>query len=127
MMSRRGLGMGRQETLEVEQDQEVMICTKCGQNIVGKALKVITAHTSNSLFKPLTVTVYIHCQAGDTYWHEAHFTCSECGLRLRDSKVFQKDGLLYCEMDYKKRFVPRCAACSGFILSVGGPGQETLI
>ena len=58
-------------------------------------------------------------QAGDTYWHESHFTCSECGLRLRDSKVFQKDGLLYCEMDYKKMFVPRCAACSGFILTVG--------
>ena len=58
-------------------------------------------------------------QAGDTYWHESHFTCSECGLRLRDSKVFQKDGLLYCEMDYKKMFVPRCAACSGFILNVG--------
>ena len=52
------------------------------------------------------------------YWHESHFTCSECGVRLRDAKVFQKDGLLYCEVDYKKRFVPRCAACSGFILSV---------
>ena len=65
-------------------------------------------------------------QAGDTYWHESHFTCSECGLRLRDSKVFQKDGLLYCEMDYKKMFVPRCAACSGFILNVGISSLTTL-
>merc|ERR1719210_2406417 len=83
-MNRRGLGVGRQETLDMEQNQEEMICTKCGEHILGKAMK-----------------------AGDTYWHESHFTCSECGVRLRDAKVFQKDGLLYCEMDYKKKFVPR--------------------
>ena len=58
------------------------------------------------------------CQAGESYWHETHFTCSDCGIRLKDTKVFQKEGLLFCEVDYKKRFVPRCAACSGFILSV---------
>ena len=134
-MSKRGLGLGRQETLEVEQNQEEMICTKCGSPILGKAMKVslelsisltliclnLSPHTShlnrvlpNCLLRfssPLTG------QAGETYWHESHFTCSECGLRLRDSKVFQKDGLLYCEMDYKKMFVPRCAACSGFILT----------
>ena len=39
--------------------------------------------------------------------------------------MFQKDGgLLFCEVDYKKRFVPRCAACSGFILSVSQPSVQ---
>eukprot|EP00092_Neocalanus_flemingeri_P027310 GFUD01029621.1.p1 GENE.GFUD01029621.1~~GFUD01029621.1.p1 ORF type:complete len:187 (+),score=44.70 GFUD01029621.1:118-678(+) len=76
------------------QQGETMVCTKCGENIVGKAMK-----------------------AGDKYWHESHFLCSDCGVRLRDTKVFQKDGALFCDHDYKKRFVPRCASCSGFILS----------
>ena len=39
-MSKRGLGLGRQETLDVEQNQDVMICTKCGEHILGKAMKV---------------------------------------------------------------------------------------
>ena len=39
-MSKRGLGLGRQETLEVEQNQEEMICTKCEEPILGKAMKV---------------------------------------------------------------------------------------
>ena len=42
-MNRRGLGVGRQETLDMEQDQEEMICTKCGEHIVGKAMKVNSA------------------------------------------------------------------------------------
>ena len=39
-MSKRGLGLERQETLEVEQNQEEMICTKCEEPILGKAMKV---------------------------------------------------------------------------------------
>ena len=26
-------------------------------------------------------------QAGDRYWHERCFTCSDCGIRLRDTKM----------------------------------------
>ena len=33
-------------------------------------------------------------------------------------QVWQKEGRLYCDSDYKKKFVPRCADCSGFILGV---------
>ena len=33
-------------------------------------------------------------------------------------QVWQKEGRLYCDADYKKKFVPRCADCSGFILGV---------
>ena len=32
--------------------------------------------------------------------------------------MWQKEGRLYCDADYKKKFVPRCADCSGFILGV---------
>ena len=35
-----------------------------------------------------------------------------------NTSVFQKNGSLYCETDYKKNFVPRCAFCSGFIMKV---------
>ena len=35
-----------------------------------------------------------------------------------NTTVFQKNGELYCETDYKKNFVPRCAFCSGFIMKV---------
>ena len=34
------------------------------------------------------------------------------------NQVWQKEGRLYCDSDYKKKFVPRCADCSGFILGV---------
>ena len=39
-------------------------------------------------------------------------------FRLKDAKVYQKDGQLFCESDYKRKFVPRCGFCSGFILDV---------
>ena len=51
MMSKRGLGLGRQETLDVEQNQELMICTKCDEQILGKAMKV-SLELSINLFKP---------------------------------------------------------------------------
>ena len=50
MMSKRGLGLGRQETLDVEQNQELMICTKCDEQILGKAMKV-SLELSINLFK----------------------------------------------------------------------------
>ncbi|TRY79206.1 hypothetical protein TCAL_01994 [Tigriopus californicus] len=72
---------------------EDMFCSKCNESIKsGKALK-----------------------AGNKVWHDHHFVCSICGLPLKDEKVYQKDGKLYCDGDYKKRFVPRCAFCSGYI------------
>ena len=48
-MNKRGLGLGRQETLEVEQDQAEMICTKCGDPILGKAMKVSLESSLNQL------------------------------------------------------------------------------
>ena len=33
------------------------------------------------------VMMMTRLQAGDRYWHERCFTCSDCGIRLRDTKV----------------------------------------
>ena len=38
--------------------------------------------------------------------------------KKKRSTVYQKDGLLYCERDYKKLFVPRCSSCRGHIMKV---------
>ncbi len=73
----------------------LLLCEECSGEISGKAMK-----------------------AGTKFWHDHHFTCADCGIRLREAKVFQKDGRLYCDRDYKTKFVPRCAMCSEFILQV---------
>ena len=51
MTSRRGLPVARQETLEVEQGEDQMVCTRCGENILGKAMKVSSALMLHHLFK----------------------------------------------------------------------------
>ncbi|XP_023345728.1 leupaxin [Eurytemora carolleeae] len=76
----------------MEEAQELLHCSACLTRIDGRAMK-----------------------AGDKYWHDEHFLCSVCGIRLKDTKVYLKNQELFCENDYKK-FVPRCASCSGFIL-----------
>lgn len=36
-------------------------------------------------------------KAGSRFWHEHHFTCSECGIRLKDAKVkYCTSKLIYC-------------------------------
>ena len=47
-----------------EVGEQELVCHKCGEVIVGRAMK-----------------------AGDVCWHESHFTCSDCGIRLKDTKV----------------------------------------
>ena len=44
--------------------------------------------------------------------------------KKKRSTVYQKDGLLYCERDYKKLFVPRCSSCRGHIMKVSGPQEK---
>merc|ERR1711962_1685139 len=83
-------------------------------------------------------------KAGGKFWHQDHFACLECGTSLRlptpsrlevddnvfleedeeensadnisRSTVYQKDGSLYCERDYKRLFVPKCASCGDHIM-----------
>ena len=78
-------------------DDDSLTCLECGQAI-----------TSGRVMK-----------AGGRAWHDEHFNCSDCGMRLTDVKVYQKDGgKLYCDSDYKRRFVPVCAFCSAYVTSV---------
>ena len=61
-------------------EQQEMVCSKCGEMIVGRAMKV---SGERSMVKMMVTRL----QAGDRYWHERCFTCSDCGIRLRDTKV----------------------------------------
>ena len=61
-------------------EQQEMVCSKCGEMIVGRAMKV----SGERWMVKMMVT---RLQAGDRYWHERCFTCSDCGIRLRDTKV----------------------------------------
>ena len=46
-------------------------------------------------------------------------TCEICGFKLRvGSKAYVYNGKVYCEMDFKRKFAPRCEECSDFILGV---------
>ena len=43
--------------------------------------------------------------------------CNTCGFKIR-KKGFLVNNELYCEMDYKRKFSPRCDECSDFIFGV---------
>lgn len=73
---------------------EVMTCHTCKEQITDRAMKT-----------------------KEHFYHENHFTCVDCKLDLRNIPVYTKDDQLYCEMDYKIKFVPKCAKCSDFITS----------
>ena len=137
--------------------------TSCGQEHNFICHHIPIPHSSSTYCSSkIHLDIYLDTQAGEKYWHEHHFICCDCGVRIRgDSKVrklsssknqsgesslllsvssskiiirvrgkffpsrpypynqvWQKEGRLYCDSDYKKKFVPRCADCSGFILGV---------
>ena len=83
-----------------------MVCNSCHESIAGGCSAV---------------------KAGGKFWHQDHFICSECDAALQradggqegaGNTVFQKDGKLFCELDYKQKFVPKCAFCTDFIMKV---------
>ena len=43
--------------------------------------------------------------------------CKACGLKVK-KKGFLVNKEIYCEMDYKRKFAPRCEECSDFIFGV---------
>nr|ALS04659.1 paxillin-like isoform X4 [Pseudodiaptomus poplesia] len=73
---------------------DTMICAVCNEDITDKAMK-----------------------AKDLFYHEKHFTCVDCKADLRAIPVYSKDGVLYCEDDYRKRYVPKCAKCDQHVTS----------
>lgn len=71
-------------------------CGKCGEPITGKALK-----------------------AKERIYHEENcFSCCVCKRDLKAAPVYSRDDQLYCEKDYREKFVPKCAQCNDFVLDV---------
>ena len=71
-------------------------CAYCGKEIEDHAMK-----------------------AKDLLYHESTcFKCQVCYKDLRNSAVFSKENVLYCENDYKEKFVPKCAKCNEYIMEV---------
>lgn len=79
--------------------EDAVVCGACGGPVKGAGIR-----------------------AGPKFWHRDHFVCCECGLELRSQNacrpVFQKQGLLFCEDDFRRKFVPKCAFCEDFITKV---------
>ena len=44
--------------------------------------------------------------------------CKVCGLKVNKKGFLINGQDLYCEMDYKRKFAPRCEECSDFIFGV---------
>ena len=73
------------------------ICAFCNKEIEDQALKA-----KNRLYHENTC-----------------FKCQVCSKDLKNVGVFSKeDGVLYCEADYKAKFVPKCAKCHDYIMEV---------
>ena len=73
------------------------ICAFCNKEIEDQALKA-----KNRLYHENTC-----------------FKCQICSKDLKNVAVFSKeDGVLYCEDDYKAKFVPKCAKCQDYIMEV---------
>ena len=83
------------------------ICCDCGVRIRGdsKVRKIYLTIGRNSLIN----TSYVSLRSEEN---------AQSALSSPPHQVWQKEGRLYCDADYKKKFVPRCADCSGFILGV---------
>ena len=78
-------------------EDDPRMCGRCGEEITGRALK-----------------------AKEFLFHEDKcFKCFTCNIDLREISVFEKEGKLYCDKDYKANFVPKCAKCSEYITEVG--------
>ena len=68
---------------DVESSQEEMICSKCSEKIIGKAMKVVSLQ--NNLLQISSYDCFV--QAGARHWHEACFVCADCGIKLIGAKV----------------------------------------
>ena len=78
---------------DVESSQEEMICSKCSEKIIGKAMKVVSRQ--NNFIQIHSKTLF---QAGARHWHETCFVCADCGIKLIGAKVINcqdstEDGL----------------------------------
>ena len=49
--------------------------------------------------------------------HQEDLTCFTCGFKLK-GRGYKIGGNTYCEIDFKRKFAPRCEECSDFIIGV---------
>jgi Fe2+ or Zn2+ uptake regulation protein len=45
------------------------------------------------------------------HYHNEHFICLICHRSIKDVAAFEKNGGIYCEKDFHKKFSPECAVC----------------
>ena len=76
--------------------EQAQDCGKCGLSISGKAMKV----------------------KDRAYHEEKCFSCTECRRDLKAIPVYSRNDQLYCEKDYREKFVPKCAHCNDYVLDV---------
>jgi hypothetical protein len=67
---------------------DIPVCASCGKSIRSSFVKAL----------------------GKT-WHPEHFTCASCGRSLANEPFFEKDGKVYCQLDYKNLVGVKCAVC----------------
>ena len=63
--------------------------TSCGQEHNFICHHIPIPHSSSTYCSSkIHLDIYLDTQAGEKYWHEHHFICCDCGVRIRgDSKV----------------------------------------
>ena len=71
-------------------------CGKCGEPVTGKAMKIKER----------------------AYHEEKCFSCVECMKDLKAVPVYSREEKLYCERDYREKFVPKCGQCKDYVLDV---------
>jgi len=69
-------------------------CGKCGEPVTGKAMKIKER----------------------AYHEEKCFSCVECMKDLKAVPVYSREEKLYCERDYREKFVPKCGQCKDYVL-----------
>ena len=71
-------------------------CGKCGEPVTGKAMKIKER----------------------AYHEEKCFSCVECMKDLKAVPAYSREEKLYCERDYREKFVPKCGQCKDYVLDV---------
>lgn len=64
-------------------------CNTCGDVIMGK-----------------------HVEAMGFFWHEDHFLCQHCKLKLIGTEFVEMEGIPFCFKCYLAKHAPRCRACT---------------
>ncbi|EIW69194.1 hypothetical protein TREMEDRAFT_62922 [Tremella mesenterica DSM 1558] len=81
-------GASRSESLTRLQPNAAIICSACGEPIIGRILSAMNQR-----------------------WHPQCFTCGECGENLEHVSSYEWEGKPYCHLDFHDKFAYRCHHC----------------